>query len=125
MPPTKKKKSLTPDKLNGEPEVIDLDEEEKHMELLIGRYSQTSTNRHLNPEADTSRKRTLGHVVSYIQTFLTSYKRTPLLADTFCGPDGVRLREVRLYIFVDKENCRQCGQVVRASESFAIQPFNH
>ena len=35
--PTKKKKSLTPtEKINGEPEVIDLDEEEKHMELLIG-----------------------------------------------------------------------------------------
>jgi len=34
--PTKKKKSPTPDKMNGEPEVIDLDEEEKHMELLIG-----------------------------------------------------------------------------------------
>lgn len=39
MPPTKKKKSPTPDKLNGEPEVIDLDEEEKHMELLIGMCS--------------------------------------------------------------------------------------
>lgn len=38
MPPTKKKKSPIPDKVNGEPEVIDLDEEEKHMELLIGRY---------------------------------------------------------------------------------------
>jgi len=36
--PTKKKKSPTPDKVNGEPEVIDLDEEEKHMELLIGQY---------------------------------------------------------------------------------------
>lgn len=34
--PTKKKKMPTPDKMNGEPEVIDLDEEEKHMELLIG-----------------------------------------------------------------------------------------
>lgn len=34
--PTKKKKSPAPDKMNGEPEVIDLDEEEKHMELLIG-----------------------------------------------------------------------------------------
>ena len=34
--PSKKKKSPTPDKVNGEPEVIDLDEEEKHMELLIG-----------------------------------------------------------------------------------------
>ena len=35
--PSKKKKSLTcQDKSNGEPEVIDLDEEEKHMELLIG-----------------------------------------------------------------------------------------
>lgn len=35
--PTKKKKSPTPtEKINGEPEVIDLDEEEKHMELLIG-----------------------------------------------------------------------------------------
>lgn len=34
--PTKKKKSPTLDKMNGEPEVIDLDEEEKHMELLIG-----------------------------------------------------------------------------------------
>lgn len=39
MPPTKKKKFPTPDKLNGEPEVIDLDEEEKHMELLIGMCS--------------------------------------------------------------------------------------
>ena len=38
MPPTKKKKASIPDKVNGEPEVIDLDEEEKHMELLIGRY---------------------------------------------------------------------------------------
>lgn len=35
--PTKKKKSPTLDKMNGEPEVIDLDEEEKHMELLIGK----------------------------------------------------------------------------------------
>ena len=36
--PTKKKKSPTPtEKTNGEPEVIDLDEEEKHMELLIGK----------------------------------------------------------------------------------------
>ena len=34
--PAKKKKLPTPDKMNGEPEVIDLDEEEKHMELLIG-----------------------------------------------------------------------------------------
>lgn len=34
---TKKKKAPTPtEKMNGEPEVIDLDEEEKHMELLIG-----------------------------------------------------------------------------------------
>lgn len=36
--PTKKKKSPTLDKMNGEPEVIDLDEEEKHMELLIGKF---------------------------------------------------------------------------------------
>ena len=34
---TKRKKAPTPtEKMNGEPEVIDLDEEEKHMELLIG-----------------------------------------------------------------------------------------
>ena len=38
LPSNKKKKSATSsDKTNGEPEVIDLDEEEKHMELLIGR----------------------------------------------------------------------------------------
>ncbi|XP_068758816.1 helicase ARIP4-like isoform X1 [Montipora capricornis] len=36
MPPSKKKKVTTSDKANGEPEVIDLDKEEKHMELLIG-----------------------------------------------------------------------------------------
>ena len=39
MPPSKKKKVTTSDKANGEPEVIDLDKEEKHMELLIGRSS--------------------------------------------------------------------------------------
>ena len=38
MPSNRKKKSpASSDKTNGEPEVIDLDEEEKHMELLIGR----------------------------------------------------------------------------------------
>lgn len=37
MPSNRKKKSpASSDKTNGEPEVIDLDEEEKHMELLIG-----------------------------------------------------------------------------------------
>ena len=52
-------------------------------------YSQTSANRHL-PLADTSRKRTLGHVPSYIKTTcLTSHKQTPgILWYLFCFPSS-------------------------------------